>query len=236
MKELNRFKSKEVLEIVVRIFVKLRIKLNGKAKLEPLNQAIEMWKYEISMLDMKENNSTDKDSANPEISISEKEPPLFPGINLLYENLIGCFEDLKTIVKSKRSSTKDLVPLFSEKFGRLAGEFVDKSGDFSFLLKQRIEFAIIMIDYIFEGDWDYILEKKKIQANFETLFQNRNGDEMRKLVSSCQRNLRGLILYKGGDRGTGRFEWLGYKSKIMNNSIKRINDLLEKISHNFQTL
>jgi hypothetical protein len=235
-KELNRHKTVDILRIVVRIFEKLKIKLTGKAEVEPLRQAIKMWKYEIHVLDMKISNPTYEASANPEIYIPEKEAPLAPEIILLHGDLCDSFDHLKRIVKSKRSLTNDLVPGFCEKFGHLAAEFVEKSGDFHFILKQGIEFAIIMVDYIFEGDWDYILEKKKIQVNFETLFLNRNRDEMEKLVSTCQTNLRGMTEYKWGIQVTGRFEWLRHRSQVMNNSFKRISDLSEKISRYFSKL
>jgi hypothetical protein len=217
---------------VVRIFVKLKIKLKGRAKIEPLNLAIKMWKYDISVLDLKA-TATDNDSLNLENSITKEEPPLRPEIILLYRDLIECFDHLRAIVRSESSLGNDLVPLFCKKFDHLAKEFLGKSGDFGFLLEQRIEFAIIMIAYIFEDGWDFILEKNKIQVNFETLFQNRYESEIRFLVSACQKNLSDMILFKGDNLEKRRFARLKFKTQLLKNSIKRIENLSEKISRYF---
>jgi hypothetical protein len=226
---LNLYKTSEILGLVVRIFERLEIKLKGKAEIKELNKAIKMWKYEIYVLDWKAAKTTNKDRLNPKNSITEEEPLLAPEVILLHEDLIESFDHLRKVFRSKRASENFIFTGFCERFGSLAEEFFEKSGDFGFLLKQRIEFAIIMIDYIFEGLWDFYRGKNKIQTNFETFFQTRDEDKIKSLASSCQINLKGMLAYKKGNGGTARMHWLGWNPQIMNNSILKIVNLSEKI-------
>jgi hypothetical protein len=214
--DIKHHKTNDGLKIILRIFEKLKRKLKGTYTIGPLWRSIKEWEYEVFMLDMKLN-----DTINSEIIKLEKEIP--------QKDLIDCFNQLRILFRAK-SPSNTLITLFCDQFDHLAFRFAMDYGDFSFLLNQPIELAIILVNYICE-----IYAKEEIQSNFNTLFKvpNESLGEIGTLYSAAEKKLSDMVRYLKGECEDPRSKfdfWKELNSRIMDNSIEKILQVSKKIS------
>jgi hypothetical protein len=209
-------KTNDLLRILVGIFEKLKRKLEGIYTIEPLWRLIEECKYKVLIPEIKLNDTTDSEIIKLENEIPQRD-------------LINCFNKLRILYRLKTPSNS-LITLFCDQFDHLAFKFAMEYGDFSFLLNQSIELAIILVNYICE-----MFAKDRIRPNFDALFKNpkENMGEIRNLYSEAENKLRDLVLYlKAGCKDTkSKFAfWKMINCRIMENSIEKSTQLSKKIS------
>jgi hypothetical protein len=233
-------KTSELLRVVLRIFQNLERKTSDALEIEHLYTGIKILKHEIIVLDMNLNETTPEETiasesyicpqGDSESSIIQGDLFVDPKITFIHKNLIECFYQIRAIFRSE-GSTKELCDHFCQIFQHFKVQFEIKSGDLSFLLDQRIEFVLIMIDSLINPNG-----MATIRQNFEALFQGPKEDrieKIKKLVESSRKQLAKITQFKENVKNKAEeFKFCRYWnkiSKVLKNSVEDFNKISKKI-------